>query len=84
MYPDYLIKSDIDNINLTDLQSESGDNMTTEKFLSSCNACGGNWTAMLLSGIKTSFPDTYDKLDPNKKFTFIEVVEILQKLGVEL
>ena len=34
--------------------------MTTKEFLQNCDACGGNWVAMLLSGIKRVFPDDYE------------------------
>lgn len=43
-----------------------------------CIACGGNWTAMLISGIKNAFPEVYDKM-PSKKYEFAEICEILTK-----
>lgn len=34
--------------------------MTQEEFLQKCTACGGDWGAMLLTGIKAVFPEYYD------------------------
>jgi hypothetical protein len=34
--------------------------MTMKDFLNNCTACGGNWVAMLLSGIKRVFPNDYE------------------------
>ena len=40
--------------------------MTTDDFLSNhCYACGGNWGAMLLTGIKALYPDVYDAIPDN-------------------
>ena len=33
--------------------------MSMKEFLTHCTACGGNWGAMLLTGIKELFPDVY-------------------------
>lgn len=35
-------------------------NMTQEEFLQQCTSCGGNWGAMLLTGIKAVFPEYYE------------------------
>ena len=37
--------------------------MTYKEFLSHCTACGGNWGAMLLSGIKAVFPEYYSEVE---------------------
>lgn len=34
--------------------------MSMDDFFRQCTACGGNWGAMLLTGIKNVFPDGYD------------------------
>lgn len=34
--------------------------MSQEEFLRHCTACGGNWGAMLLTGIKDVFPEYYE------------------------
>lgn len=34
--------------------------MSMDEFFRQCTACGGNWGAMLLTGIKSVFPDRYD------------------------
>jgi hypothetical protein len=31
-----------------------------KEFLNYCSACGGNWGAMLLTGIKRVFPEEYN------------------------
>ena len=36
--------------------------MRFEEFLNNCTACGGNWGAMLLTGIKKVFPEHYDEV----------------------
>jgi len=57
--------------------------MTLKEFVSRhCIACGGNWTAMFLTGIKNCFPDFYKKM-PKKNYSFEEVARILEDdLGV--
>ena len=34
--------------------------MPMKEFMNNCTACGGNWVAMLLSGIKRVFPEHYN------------------------
>lgn len=41
-----------------------------------CAACGGNWTAMILSGIKKRWPEYYETM-PDKSYSFAEAVEIM-------
>lgn len=45
---------------------------TLDEFLSKCTACGGNWTAMFLSGIKAVDPWLFERL-PDITFEFDEV-----------
>ena len=33
------------------------------EFMQNCTACGGNWGAMLLTGIKRVFPDKYAEVE---------------------
>lgn len=56
--------------------------MKRSEFLENCTACGGNWTAMLMSGIKKCFPDEYAKME-NRDWTFDEIYKLTQELGVE-
>ena len=42
-----------------------------------CIACGGNWTAMIISGIKNRFWWLYDEMDDNKSYSFFEVVDMV-------
>ena len=57
--------------------------MTFTEFLSHCTACGGNWTAMLLTGIKKCFPEYYNKME-DKPYEFNEVCNIIKQLGVDV
>ena len=41
-------------------------------------ACGGNWTAMLMSAIRNGLPEIWKKLDHNKEYEFTEVWDILK------
>lgn len=55
--------------------------MTRTEFLNSCTACGGNWTAMLMSGIKQCFPEKYEAM-PDKEYTFDDLFDITVECGV--
>lgn len=61
--------------------------MTHNEFLSHCTACGGDWGAMLLTGIKALYPDVYDAIPDNMgHFAFrciCETLELLQIKGDE-
>ena len=37
--------------------------MSQKEFLQQCTACGGNWGAMLLTGIKKVFPEHYTEVE---------------------
>ena len=59
--------------------------MTMDDFLSHCTTCGGDWGAMLLTGIRTLYPDVYDAI-PNEMGHFAwrcicETLELLQIKG---
>lgn len=53
--------------------------MTFNEFLGKCTACGGNWTAMLMSGIKEVAPAIYDEM-PDRSFSFDEICFIVNHL----
>lgn len=36
--------------------------MPMKEFISKCTACGGNWVAMLLTGIERVFPNDYESV----------------------
>ena len=36
--------------------------MPMAEFMNHCTACGGNWGAMLLTGIKEVFPEEYEEV----------------------
>lgn len=57
--------------------------MTIHEFLEHCYACGGNLTAMLMSGIKNAFPEYYDSME-DRSYEFNEIMSILENdLGVQ-
>lgn len=57
--------------------------MTCKDFLNHCIACGGNWTAMLLTGIKVLYPNVYDAI-PEKmgKYAWNCLCEVLALLNI--
>ena len=56
--------------------------MKVSEFIEHCDVCGGNWTAMMLTGVKRCWPEEYAKLE-DREHTFDEVYKLTQKLGVE-
>lgn len=58
--------------------------MTNDEFLSHCIACGGDWGAMLLTGIKALYPDVYDAIPDNMgHFAFRCICEVLELLQIK-
>lgn len=53
--------------------------MTFKEFLSHCTACGGNWTAMIMTGIKEVAPDLHEKM-PDRSYSFDEACFIANHL----
>ena len=53
--------------------------MTFKEFLSHCTACGGNWSAMIMTGIKEVAPDLHEKM-PDRSYAFDEVCFIANHL----
>jgi hypothetical protein len=53
--------------------------MTFNEFLEKCTLCGGNWTAMLMTGIKAVAPTIYEEM-PDRSFSFDEVCFIVNHL----
>ena len=53
--------------------------MTLDTFMNNCIACGGNWTAMLMTGIKKVAPEVYDQM-PDRDYEFDEVCLIANHL----
>lgn len=49
-----------------------------------CVACGGNWGAMLLSGINRLYPDVYDAIPDDMGWNpFFAICQTLILLGVD-
>ncbi len=40
-----------------------------------CTACGGNWSRMIMTGIKKRWPDYYDSM-PDRSYSFFELIDI--------
>lgn len=57
--------------------------MTNSEFLDHCIACGGDWGAMLLTGIKALYPAVYDAIpDDMGHKAFFCLVEVLELLNI--
>lgn len=60
--------------------------MSMKEFLSHCYAQGGNWTAMLMSGIRnlseknSDFKMVYDNMPDDKEYSFVDVLELIDPL----
>ena len=58
--------------------------MSMKDFLSHCTACGGDWGAMLLTGIKALYPDVYDAIPDNMgSLAWACLCTTIRLLGVE-
>ena len=58
---------------------------TTDDFLSHCIACGGDWGALLLSGIKALWPKVWDAIPGNMGVMgFGCICHTLVLLGVQM
>lgn len=56
--------------------------MTLDEFMNKCTACGGNWTQMIMTGIKAVAPTIYEEM-PNRSYEFDEVCFIANHLCVD-
>lgn len=52
-------------------------NKAMESLLSQCILCGGNWSAMLLSGIEYWMPEVYDAM-PDRSYSLFDLVAIIK------
>lgn len=57
-------------------------NLTKDEFMGECIACGGNWTAMLMSGIKNTNPELYEAI-PNVKYDFFTISQLVNILCID-
>ena len=57
--------------------------MSGKEFLSNCTAAGGNWSAMIMSGIRKCFPEQYDNMPSDKEYDFFELMQIAADCGVD-
>ena len=57
--------------------------MVGKDFLTHCTCCGGDWTAMLLTGIKALYPTVYDAIpDDMGKHSFYAIGTVLELLKI--
>ena len=58
--------------------------MTTADFLNNhCYACGGDWGAMLLTGIKSLYPEVYNAIPDNMgHFAWRCICGVVELLGI--
>lgn len=57
--------------------------MEMKEFITHCTACGGNWTRMMLSGIKALYPEYWEAM-PDKTYTFADIIKHLEFLGIKV
>lgn len=77
------ISSEWGNNFIKALQQTEPINMKFNDFLNECIACGGNWTGMILSGIKSLRPELYNAVpDYIGKRAWMTLTNILLYLGV--
>lgn len=55
--------------------------MTQKEFIDHCTTCGGNWTALLMTGLKDLFPLTFAAL-PDTDYGFEDICDLIAELGV--
>lgn len=53
--------------------------MTFDDFLKECEFCGGNWTAMFITGIRKVAPKIYEQM-PDRIYSFSEITFIVNHL----
>lgn len=65
---------------LEEIEKTNKLSMTFAEFLNEhCTACGGNWSGMLLTGIKKLFPDIYEAIpDDMGIFSFRALCTVLK------
>lgn len=58
--------------------------MTTGDFLNNhCFACGGDWGAMFLTGVKALYPEVYDAIPDNMgHFAWRCICSVIELLGI--
>lgn len=51
--------------------------MMNDFIKNDCVACGGNWSAMLISGIKRRFWWLYDEMEDDRQYDFFELADMV-------
>lgn len=58
--------------------------MTFKEFLTHCYSCGGDWGAMLLSGVHVLYPEIWDAIPEDMGWNpFNTICALLVLLGVD-
>ncbi len=59
-------------------------NNTIVIYLKECEACGGNWGGMLLTGVKRLYPEVWNVIpDDMGVFAFADICSTLILLGID-
>lgn len=58
--------------------------MPFSEFLKHCHTCGGDWTGMLLSGIKEINPEYFDKIPDNQDIDLAQALRMVDEAGVDV
>ena len=58
--------------------------MPFNEFLKHCHACGGDWTGMLLSGIREINPEYFDKIPDDQDIDLAQAIKMVDEAGVDV
>lgn len=58
--------------------------MPFNEFLKYCHTCGGDWTGMLLSGIREINPEYFDKIPNDQDIDLAQAIKMVDEAGVDV
>ena len=58
--------------------------MPFNEFLKHCHTCGGDWTGMLLSGIREINPEYFDKIPNDQDIDLAQAIKMVDEAGVDV
>ena len=58
--------------------------MPFNEFLKHCHTCGGDWTGMLLSGIREINPEYFDKIPDDQDIDLAQAIKMVDEAGVDV
>ena len=66
------------------IDRQDAEPMTMSSFLGDCHTYGGDWGAMLLSGVEALYPEVYDAIPEDMgHFAWRCICEVLELLNVK-